>query len=69
MDNPILVRPLQFRDYLRRHPGLAEKYAEIKQELAKRCGQDMDAYVNGKTTFIEQVMLEIEKERKKLGAA
>ena len=69
MDNPILVRPLRFRDYLRRHPGLAEKYGEIKQELAKRCGQDLDAYVNGKTAFIEQVMLEIEKERQQLGAA
>jgi GrpB-like predicted nucleotidyltransferase (UPF0157 family) len=69
MDNPILVRPLRFRDYLRRHPDLAEKYGEIKQELAKRCGQDLDAYVNGKTAFIEQVMFEIEKEREKLDAA
>ena len=60
MDHPVLLRPLRFRDYLRGHPDLAEKYGEIKRELAKRCGQDIDDYVNGKTAFIEQVMLEIE---------
>jgi len=69
MDNPILVRPLRFRDYLRRHSDIAEKYGELKKELAKHCGQDIDAYLNGKTAFIEQVMFEIEKEREKLGAA
>jgi GrpB-like predicted nucleotidyltransferase (UPF0157 family) len=64
-DHPVLVRPLQFRNYLRRHPEIAESYGELKKELAKRCGQDMDAYVNGKTAFIEQVMSEIEKESEK----
>ena len=68
MDNPVLLKPLRFRDYLRRHPELAEKYGELKKELAKRCGQDIGAYVNGKTVFIEQVMLEIEKENEKLSA-
>ena len=62
VDNPVLLRPLRFRDYLRRHPDRAEKYGELKKELAKRCGQDMDAYVNGKTALIEQIMSEIEKE-------
>ena len=62
VDHPVLLRPLRFRDYLRRHPDRAEKYGELKKELAKRCGQDIDAYVNGKTAFIEQIMLEIEKE-------
>jgi GrpB-like predicted nucleotidyltransferase (UPF0157 family) len=62
VDNPVLLRPLRFRDYLRRNPGIAEKYGDLKKELAKRCGQDIDAYVNGKTAFVEQIMLEIEKE-------
>ena len=69
MDNPVLLRPLRFRDYLRRHPEIAEKYGELKKELAKRCGQDIEAYVNGKTAFIEQIMLEIEKESEKLSTA
>jgi GrpB-like predicted nucleotidyltransferase (UPF0157 family) len=67
-DHPVLLRPLRFRDYLRRHPDVAEKYGLLKRELAKRCGQDMDAYVNGKTAFIEQVRLEIEKESEKSSA-
>jgi GrpB-like predicted nucleotidyltransferase (UPF0157 family) len=68
-DHPALVQPLRFRDYLRRYPEIAEKYGELKKELAQRCGEDMDAYVNGKTAFIEQVMSEIEKESEKGRAA
>ena len=41
---------------------MAEKYGGLKKELAKCYGQDIEAYVNGKTAFIEQVLLEIEKE-------
>jgi GrpB-like predicted nucleotidyltransferase (UPF0157 family) len=68
-DHPVLLRPLRFRDYLRRHPDLAESYGRLKKELAKRCDQDIEAYVNGKTAFIEQVMSEIEKESERQRAA
>ena len=61
-DHPVLRKPLQFRDYLRKHPEAAEEYGVLKRELAKSCVQDLDAYVAGKTGFIENVMLEIEKE-------
>jgi GrpB-like predicted nucleotidyltransferase (UPF0157 family) len=64
-DHPVLLRPLRFRDYLRRHPDAAEKYGVLKKELAERCGEDMQSYVSGKTAFIEQVMLEMEKESEK----
>jgi len=64
VENPVLVRPLQFRDYLRKHPDAALKYAALKKELAKSCGQDMEAYVAGKTRFVENIMLQIEKESK-----
>ena len=57
VDSPVLVRPLGFRDYLRRHPDWAEQYGDLKKELAKRCGQDIESYVNGKTALIEQIML------------
>ena len=66
VNHPVLVRPLQFRDYLRKHPDAAAEYGALKKQLAKRCGQDMEAYVTGKTGFVENVMLQIEKESKQL---
>jgi hypothetical protein len=33
----------------------------IKKGISKMLWQDIEAYVNGKTAFIEQVLLEIEK--------
>ena len=69
VDNPVLRRPLQFRDYLRKHPGTAAEYGALKEELAKRCGQDIEAYVSGKTEFVENVMFQIDKESKILGTA
>lgn len=68
-DHPVLLQPLQFRDYLRRHPEAAEEYGVIKRELAISCVQDMDAYVTGKSGFIQKVMLQIEKESKRHRAA
>ncbi len=68
-DHPVLLKPLQFRDYLRKHPEAAEEYGLLKKELAKRCVQDLDAYVAGKTGFIGNVMLQIEKESNKRRAA
>lgn len=61
-DQPVLLKPLQFRDYLRKHTNIVEEYGILKRELAKTCVQDMDAYVAGKTGFIDHVMLQIEKE-------
>ncbi len=69
IDNPVLLRPRRFRNYLRRHPEIAERYGALKMGLAKRCGQDMEAYVNGKTAFIEQVMLKIENESETFNTA
>jgi GrpB-like predicted nucleotidyltransferase (UPF0157 family) len=52
-DNPVLARPLQFRDYLRKHPEAAAEYAALKKELAKKYIQDIESYVDGKTAFVE----------------
>ena len=68
-DHPVLLKPLQFRDYLRRHPEAVEQYGVLKRELAKKCVQDLEAYVAGKTGFVENVMLQIEKENEKPRAA
>jgi GrpB-like predicted nucleotidyltransferase (UPF0157 family) len=64
VDHPVLVRPIQFRDYLRTHPDVAVEYGALKRELAKRCGQDIEAYVAGKTEFVENVMLQMVQENK-----
>jgi hypothetical protein len=64
VDPPVLVRPLQFRDYLWKHPDAAAEYGSLKKQLAKSCGQDMEAYVTGKTRLVENVRLRIEKENK-----
>ena len=61
LDHPMLTRPIRFRDYLREHPQVAREYGELKKELAKRCGDDMDAYVAGKHAFIEGVMRTAQK--------
>jgi GrpB-like predicted nucleotidyltransferase (UPF0157 family) len=61
-DHPVLRKPLQFRDYLRTHPDAVEQYGVLKRELAKRYVQDLDAYVAGKTSFVENVMLQIKSD-------
>ena len=64
-DDPAVLKPLQFRDYLRKHPNAVEEYGILKKELAKRCVQDLDAYVAGKTMFVENIMLHIQQENEK----
>ncbi|GGP17080.1 GrpB family protein [Oceanobacillus neutriphilus] len=50
-----LARHLAFRDYLRKHPGTADEYAQIKRRLAKTAAS-REAYTIGKTAFIEGVL-------------
>jgi GrpB-like predicted nucleotidyltransferase (UPF0157 family) len=45
-----------FRDYIRQHLDLAEEYAQLKQQLAQQYPQDREAYLNGKTAFVEKVL-------------
>ncbi|NEZ65876.1 GrpB family protein [Leptolyngbyaceae cyanobacterium CCMR0082] len=42
--NPNQQYPLLFRDYLRSHPNSAKSVELIKREIAKRHGDDIDAY-------------------------
>jgi GrpB-like predicted nucleotidyltransferase (UPF0157 family) len=42
-----------FRDYLNSHPGVAQKYAELKEVLASRYPEDRAAYTKGKEDFIQ----------------
>jgi GrpB-like predicted nucleotidyltransferase (UPF0157 family) len=47
---------LRFRDLLRRSPAVAEEYASLKRELAKRYGDDRIGYTEGKTEFVLGVL-------------
>jgi GrpB-like predicted nucleotidyltransferase (UPF0157 family) len=49
-------RPLMFRDYLRRHADEAERYRQLKLELASRYRHDREAYTSAKDCYVETVM-------------
>ena len=49
-------RHLQFRDFLRTHPEEAQRYHQLKKELAAKFGADRDGYTEAKTSFIESVI-------------
>ena len=45
-----------FRDYLNAHPEAAAEYETLKLALWRRHEHDRDAYTEGKTAFVRQVM-------------
>jgi len=47
---------ISFRDYLRRHPGEAARYAALKRDLAARHAHDRERYTQAKTQFVREVM-------------
>jgi hypothetical protein len=48
---------LRFRDYLCMHRDVAEEYASLKRELAKKYRDDRDSYKRGKAEFTESVLI------------
>ena len=48
-------RHLAFRDFMRAHPKVADQYGELKRTLAEAHPNDMDAYMDGKDSFIKEV--------------
>ena len=53
--NAEVARHLLFRDYLRSHPQEARQYASLKESLAARFPDDIDAYMLGKDAFIKEL--------------
>ena len=49
---------LLLRDYLREHPDRAEAYGVLKQQLARKHPNDIDAYIEGKSAFILEILEE-----------
>lgn len=47
---------IRFRDCLRQHKEVAEEYAKLKRELARKSHGDRDLYTPGKAEFIASVL-------------
>jgi GrpB-like predicted nucleotidyltransferase (UPF0157 family) len=58
----ILQERLLFRDYLRKHPDEALRYAELKRHLARKFATDREAYTNGKTDYVQFVLQQVRQE-------
>jgi GrpB-like predicted nucleotidyltransferase (UPF0157 family) len=43
---------IEFRNYLRRHPDVAQEYAALKRDLAERHRDDRLAYTEAKSEFV-----------------
>ena len=48
-------RHILFRDYLRQHPDVAERYASLKKEFAELEWEDVNEYADAKTGFIRGI--------------
>lgn len=51
------MRNIIFRDYLRTHPVEADKYAQLKIQLAEQFRHDINSYTGSKHEFIEDILL------------
>jgi GrpB-like predicted nucleotidyltransferase (UPF0157 family) len=55
VNSPDIIRHLAFRDYMIAHPEAAQKYSELKRQLAKQYPDDINAYMDGKDSFIKEM--------------
>lgn len=51
-DSKELYRHLTFRDYLRTHPDAVVRYSQVKEEVAAKFPNDIDAYMAYKSSCI-----------------
>ena len=52
--SPGIERHLAFRDYMIAHPAIARHYGLLKQQLAASHPEDIEAYMDGKDSFIKE---------------
>ena len=55
-DSPAYQDHVDLRDYLRRHPADAERYAREKKRLAPLLATDREAYVEGKAWLVRELL-------------
>ncbi|MNZ37283.1 dephospho-CoA kinase/protein folding accessory domain-containing protein [compost metagenome] len=57
-----LIRHIKFRNILRMHPTVLDEYARLKKDLAQRYRNNREAYTDGKTSFVEEVLRKYKRE-------
>ncbi len=60
--NSLLWERLLFRDFLRKYPDEAKRYAYLKCDLAHQFQRDREAYTNAKAEYIQSVMQKARQE-------
>jgi GrpB-like predicted nucleotidyltransferase (UPF0157 family) len=55
-DSPLWRDYLVFRDYLRTHSEAARQFADLKRTLAARFPRDREAYINGKSARVREIL-------------
>lgn len=53
--SPQITRHLVFRDYMIHNPDVAQAYSNLKRELAAQHPNDIEAYMDGKDAFIQEI--------------
>jgi len=61
--SPVWHERLDFRDVLRRDPGLAAEYSALKVALAKQHRHDREAYTEAKAPFVQRVLKQAARAR------
>ena len=47
---------IAFRDYLRAHAEISDRFAEVKRALAARFGTDREGYTNAKSPHVQEIL-------------
>ncbi|WP_310735674.1 GrpB family protein [Paenibacillus thiaminolyticus] len=50
-----IQRHVAVRDYLRTHPEAVKQYGDLKENLANQFPKDIEAYMDGKDTFVKEL--------------
>ena len=53
--NPEILRHLSFRDYLIAHLKEAQAYGHLKEDLAGMFPDDIESYIEGKESFLQEI--------------
>ncbi|KYC41985.1 hypothetical protein WA1_18390 [Scytonema hofmannii PCC 7110] len=64
LDNPEVRKHIDFRDFLIHHPEEAQRYGDLKNELALLYRNDIESYMAGKAPLIKQLLQKAEAWRK-----
>ena len=50
-----IERHIAFRDFMRVHAKLAKRYSDLKRRLAAEDPRDIEAYMDGKDAFVDEM--------------